>query len=98
LCGVDNQANSLILRQIEVRLGFQDFLHVGRIERFIALNADGPHGGAFGHVQLANLHCRGVRRHRHCTTERIDFGNDLRFSSTADGRIAWHIADPVKVG
>ena len=78
-------------------LGFEDFAHFHAIERFVALGAGRPDGGAAGGVEQAELDADGVGDLAHDAAERVDLADEMALGDAADGRVAAHLRDEVEV-
>ena len=93
----NKEAGDIALLEIEVRGVFQEGFEAELVGFFIALGAGGADARAFGSVEEAELDGCRVGIFGHDATEGIDFAHDVAFCQSANGRIAGHLADGVRI-
>ena len=85
------------LFEVKARSGFEQFLHILRIQSLVGLSAERLDRRAFGIVEHPNLDHRRIGDTAHHAAKRIDLADDMAFGRPADRRIARHMRDFVEV-
>ena len=78
-------------------LRFENAADFPLIGELVGLGARAVHGGALAAVEHAELDAGRVDGQSHGAAEGVDFADDLPFAHAADGRIAAHQGDRVKI-
>ena len=90
-------ANSVTLLEVEIRLPFQDRLCPELVGFLVALRTRGSNTRTLSDVEHPELNCGGVRVQRHDPAERIDLADHLSLRLSADRRVAGHLPNGVKI-
>jgi len=85
------------LLEIKMRLLFERPLHILLIAPAVSLRAEGMDGGALAEIQHAVLDARAVGSLCHFSAQRVKFPHQMPLASAADGGVAGHVADGVKI-
>ena len=78
-------------------MALQHRFHPELIRLFVALRARRPYAGPLIAVEHAILDPGRIGVQAHDTTESIDLPNHMSLGQPADGRVARHLADRIKV-
>ncbi|MNV49650.1 hypothetical protein D3C71_1416110 [compost metagenome] len=85
------------LAKRQVRGILHCFLHRVLIQEFIGLSAKRMNCWPFAGVQHAKLDEGLIDITAHLPAKRIDFTNDMTFSRSPNGRVAWHKGDHIQI-
>ena len=85
------------LLEIKMRLLFERPLHILLIAPAVSLRAEGMDSGALAEIQHAVLDARAVGSLCHFSAQRVKFPHQMPLASAADGGVAGHVADGVKI-
>jgi hypothetical protein len=85
------------LADVEVGLGFEELTHFYAVELLVALGAGAPDRGSAGGVEEAELDADGIGDFAHDAAKGVYFSDKMAFSYSANGWVAAHLGDEVKV-
>jgi hypothetical protein len=85
------------LKQTQVGLVFDNMANGGFVAHAISLGARGSYSWSFAGIQHTKLDTAEVSGMRHCTTERVNFLDQVTLANAADGWVATHLANSFDV-
>ena len=87
----------LPLLDVQIRLGFANPFHPKLVGLLVALRTRSPNGWTFLGIQHPELQSGHVRIPAHLSTQSINFAREVPLGESADGRIARHLPDGIRV-
>jgi hypothetical protein len=93
----EDEVDDFGLADVEAGLAFEDFAHFHAVERFVALRARAPDGGAARGVEEAELDADGIGNLAHDAAQGVNLADEVALGHAADGGVAAHLGDEVHV-
>ena len=94
---VAQNGGNLALLHIQIRLPFTNPLETELVSFLVTLSARRPHRRPSFGVEHPKLQARHIRGFSHLPAKSVNFPRQVTLCETANGRIAGHLADGVRV-